>query len=242
MSGIKVLITDQNEALRENLAELLRSRFTVQTSGDGKEALALLDSFSPDILVTDLMLPGIDGFYLLEQASQRPSPPEILVITRHLSGYVQEKVLSFGIHSMLRKPCDLMAAEANVRAIAQRLPVVLREKETAAVSELLLRLGFQTHRAGFNQLLLAVPMFARDTRQPVNKVIYTAIAKEFGLSGPKLVERSIRAVIEDYWKCADAALWVYLFPPESLKGRLAPSNKQFIARVTEYIYREQKIM
>ena len=242
MSGIKVLITDQNEALRENLAELLRSRFTVMTSGDGKEALALLDSFSPDILVTDLILPGIDGLLLLERASQRSSPPEILVISRHLSAYAQEKVLSYGIYSMLRKPCDLMAAEANVRAIAQRLPVSLLEKETAAVSELLLRLGFQTHRDGYKQLLIAIPMFARDSRQPVNKVIYTAIAEDLGLSGPKLVERSIRAVIEDYWSCADAALWTYLFPPESLRGRIAPTNKQFIARVTEYLYREHKTM
>lgn len=242
MSGIKVLITDQNEALRENLAELLRSRFTVMTSGDGKEALELLDSFSPDILVTDLILPGIDGLFLLERASRRTSPPEILVISRHLSAYAQEKVLSYGIYSMLRKPCDLMAAEANVRAIAQRLPVALREKETAVVSELLLRLGFQTHRDGYKQLLFAIPMFARDSRQPVNKVIYTAIAEELGLSGPKLVERSIRSAIEDYWCCADTALWKYLFPPESLRGRIAPTNKQFIARVTEYIYREQKMM
>lgn len=242
MSGIKVLITDQNEALRENLAELLRSRYTVLTTGDGSEALALLESFSPDILVTDLILPGIDGLFLLEQASKRSPAPEILVITRHLSAYAQDKVLSFGIHSMLRKPCDLMAAEANVRAIAQRLPVALREKETAAVSELLLRLGFQTHRDGYNQLLLAIPMFSRDSRQPLNKVIYTSIAEEMGLSGPKPVERSIRAVIEDYWNCADRSLWQYLFPPESLKKRKSPTNKQFIARVTEYVYREKRIM
>jgi two-component system response regulator (stage 0 sporulation protein A) len=187
MSGIKVLITDPNETLRENLAELLRARFTVKTSGDGIEALSLLKEFAPDILVTDLMLPGIDGFYLLEQAYQMDSPPEVVVVTRHLSSYVHEKVLSFGIHSMLRKPYDLMAAEANVRAIAKRVPVSFREKETAAVSELLLQLGFQSHRDGYNQLLLAVPMFAKDTRQPVNKVIYTAIAKEFGLSGHKPV-------------------------------------------------------
>lgn len=242
MSGIKVLITDPNETLRESLAELLRSRFTVQTSGDGNEALSLLQDFGPDILVTDLMLPGIDGFYLLEQAYRMPSPPEIMVVTRHLSSYVQEKVLSFGIHSMLRKPYDLMAAEANVRAIAKRLPVAIREKETAAVSELLLRLGFQSHRAGYEQLLLAVPMFAKDTRQPVNKVIYTAVANQLDLSGPKLVERSIRAVIEDYWQCGNADLWNHLFPPESLRNSKYPTNKHFIARITEYIYREQKMI
>lgn len=241
MHGIKVLIADQNEAFRENLAELLRSRYTVETTGNGKDALSMLDTFAPNILVTDLVLPNIDGFYLLEQVSKRPSPPEILVITRHLNGYVLEKVLSFGIHSMLRKPCDLMAAESNVRAIAQRLPVVLQQKETAAVSELLLRLGIQSHRDGYAQLLLAIPMFARNTKQPINKVVYTDIARQLGFSGSKPVERSIRDVLKDYWMCGDSALWHYLFPPETLKKRKIPSNKQFIARLVEYLYLEQKI-
>lgn len=241
MSAIRVLIADQNEAFRENLAALLQVRFTVYTSGDGKEALGMLEQLRPDILVMDLMLPGIDGFFVLDYASRLPNAPEVLIITRHLSAYVQEKALSAGVHSMLRKPCDLMAAEANVRAIANRLPDAVLQREMAAVSDLLLRLGFQSHRHGYNQLVDIIPRFSRDPGQPVNKVIYSAVAKKFGLSGVKPVERSVRVAIEDYWNHGDTALWNYLFPPESLAGRKAPTSKQFIARITEYLYREQGI-
>lgn len=239
MGSIRILIADQNEAFRENLADMLRIRYTVRTCGDGSEALSLLDSFAPDILVMDLMLPNIDGFYLLQHASDMKSPPEIMVITRYLSVYIQEKILAAGIHSMLRKPCDLLAAESNVRAIAQRLPEAQLHRETAAVTDLLLHLGFQTHLDGYQQLQLAIPMFARDPRQPLNKVIYAAVAKKFGLSGEKPVERSIRAAIDASWGHGDPDLWHRLFPPELRKPGKAPTNKTFISRIVEYLHQKQ---
>lgn len=239
MDSIRILIADYNEAFRENLAELLQSRYTVQTCGDGKEALSLLGSFGPDILVMDLMLPNIDGFYLLEQAAAQTEPPAVYVISGYLAVPVQERLLDLGVYGMLRKPCDLLQAEGNIRAVAQRLPAAVRQRETNAVSELLLRLGFEAHRHGYKQLLLAVPMFARDPKQPLNKVIYTDIAKRFGLSGQKPVERSIRDAIILSYRHGDAALWDYLFPKKTLKNKRAPSNKLFIARVCEYLQREQ---
>lgn len=238
MDTVRILIADYNEAFRENLAELLQSRYTVKTCGDGAVALSLLSDFMPDILVTDLMLPNIDGFYLLEQAGTRPHPAEIYVISGFLAVPVQERLLSLGVYGMLRKPCDLLQAEGNIRALAQRLSNAVQHREMNTVSELLLRLGFQTHMHGYEQLLRAIPMFSRDPRQPLNKVICTAIAKELGLSGQKPVERSIRAAIIQSYRCGDTGLWDHLFPEEALKSRKAPSNKQFVARISEYLQRE----
>lgn len=239
MDSIRILIADYNEAFRENLAEVLESRYTVKTCGDGKEALTLLDSFAPDILVMDLMLPNIDGFYLLEQAALQPTPPAVYVFSGYLAAPVQERLLAMGVYGMLRKPCDLLQAAGNVRAVAQRLPVKVRARETDAVSGLLLRLGFQSHRDGYKQLLFVIPMFVRNPRQPLNKVIYTAAAKEFNLSGEKPVERSIRSAIKCFCDCGDAVLWKYLFPPELRNSRNYPTNKHFIARVSEFLQREQ---
>lgn len=239
MAPIRVMVADQNEAFRENLAELLRVHFTVHTTGDGREALALLDSFVPDILVMDLMLPNIDGFYLLEQVRMRQNPPEVYVISGFLAVAIQERLLTMGVYGMLRKPCDLLQAEGNIRAVAQRLPVRIQQQETNAVAGTLLRLGFQSHWDGYSQLLRIIPMFARNPRQPLNKVIYTAVGKELGLSGEKPVERSVRAAIVQAWGRGDLLLWNHLFPPETAKNNKAPSNKQFIARVCEYLQREQ---
>lgn len=241
MGPIRVLIADQNEVFRENLADLLRSRYTVRTCDDGNDALSLLESFQPHILVMDLILPNIDGFYLLEQAVAMSMPPQIMVITRHLSVYIQDKILAAGIHCMMRKPCDLLAAEANVRAIAQRIPTELRFRENAMVAELLQRLGFPPNLDGYKQLQQAIPLFAKDPRQPLNKVIYCKIAKEFGLSGEKPVERSIRCAIDAAWSHGDIELWNNLFPPTIRKPGKAPSNKVFISRVEEFLYHKYEI-
>lgn len=238
MDTIRILIADYNEAFRENLAELLQSRYSVKTCGDGAEALELLDSFTPDILVMDLMLPNIDGFTLLEQARKRPEPPEVYVFSGYLAVPVQERLLAMGVYGMLRKPCDLLQAVGNIRALAQRVPSAVRTQESKAVSELLLRLGFETHRDGYKQLLMAIPIFARDPKQPVNKVIYREIAKHFDLNGDKPVERSIRDAILLSYHHGDVMLWDHLFPIGTLKNRRAPSNKVFIARICAYLQLE----
>lgn len=238
MDSIRILIADYNEAFRENLAELLGARYTVLTCDDGKALRDLLDSFEPDILVLDMMLPNADVFTLLEQARTREKPLEVYVFSGFLASAVQEWLLSIGIYGMLRKPCDIHQAECNIRALARRLPAAVRQRETDAVSQTLLRLGFSSHLDGYHQLLLAIPMFIRDPKQPLNKVIYTSIAEQCGLSGGKPVERSIREAIAHACGRGDTALWRYLFPPETRGKCSRPSNKVFISRICEYLRRE----
>lgn len=236
MDSIRILVADYNEAFRENLAELLQAHFTVRTCDNGSDAKLLLNSFEPDIFVLDLMLPNADTFALLEDALQRDA--EIYVFSTFISVPVQERLLSMGIYGMLPKTCDIYQAEYNIRAMARRLPAVVRQREMDTVSALLLRLGFKANLGGYQQLQYAVPMFARDQKQPLNKVIYSDIAKRFNLSGQKPVEHAIREAITKSYLLGDAELWNQLFPAESLRGRKAPSNKQFIARICEYLQHE----
>ena len=57
----KVLIADGSEEFRQALADALRGIYHIRTSREGNEALALVMDYEPDILVLDLMLPGLDG-------------------------------------------------------------------------------------------------------------------------------------------------------------------------------------
>lgn len=236
MNSIRILVADYNEAFRENLAELLQAHFTVKTCDNGTDAKKLLCSFEPDIFVLDLMLPRADTFALLENALGQGA--EIYVFSTFISVPVRERLLALGIYGMLPKTCDIYQAEYNIRAMARRLPVLVRQREMDTVSELLLRLGFKANLGGYRQLLYAVPMFGRDPKQPLNKVIYSDIAKRFGLSGHKPVEHSIREAITKSYLLGDRELWHQLFPSETLRGKKAPSNKHFIARICEYLQRE----
>lgn len=236
MDSIRILIADYNEAFRENLSELLQAHFTVKTCDNGIDAQSLLQAWKPDVLVLDLMLPNADVFGLLEDASRRGA--EAYVFSSFISVSVRERLLSMGIYGMLPKTCDIYQAEYNIRAMARRLPAVVRQREMQEVSELLLRLGFKANYDGYQQLLHAIPMFARDPKQPLNKVIYRDIARRFTLSGDKPVEHAIRDAIIKSYRLGDPSLWDLLFPVETLKGKKAPTNKQFIARICEYLQRE----
>ena len=69
MDARKLLIADGNEEFRRALAAELQGAYHVRCCDDGKEALSLLRSFAPDVLVLDLMLPGLDGISLLQSAA-----------------------------------------------------------------------------------------------------------------------------------------------------------------------------
>ena len=237
MKSIRILIADRNEAFRENLAELLGYRYTVLTCDDGPSAKALLRSAEPDILVLDLMLPNSDTLGLAREALSRSV--EVYAFSGFISAQIQEQLLEMGVYGMLRTPCDIYQAETNIRAMAQRMPVTDRRRDEDKISEVLLRLGIDAGWDGYSQLLVAMPIYIRDPKQPLNKVICAAVAKRFGLSGYRPVEYDIRRAITMACDTGDTDLWKELFPPELRNKRNIPSNKQFIARLWEYLQRRR---
>jgi two-component system response regulator HydG len=75
----RVLVVDDEESARSGLASLLRSeRFEVDTAEDGQRGLARIEETAPDVVVTDLHMPRLDGMQLLERA--REANPELVVI------------------------------------------------------------------------------------------------------------------------------------------------------------------
>jgi len=78
----RVLIVDDEEQQRSALASIILARgFAVETAGDGEEALKKLASFSPEVLVTDLMMPRMDGFELLRRKSADGDLTPAIVLT-----------------------------------------------------------------------------------------------------------------------------------------------------------------
>ena len=230
---VRILIADYNESFRENLAELLGANFTVQTCSNGIDAARLLSCFAPDILVLDMMLPNADVFALMEAAISRAA--EVFVFSTYLTVPVRERLLSVGIYGMMSKSGDIYHAECNIRAMARRHPKSQTLRQNHALSSLLIRLGFQTHRDGYQQLLMAIPMHARDRRLPLGKVIYAEIAKTMGLNDPGSVEYSIRDAIRNYCDTGDKALWARLFPDKTRNKNGYPANKTFISRICEHL-------
>jgi PAS domain S-box-containing protein len=84
IAGKRVLVVDDDSPFRRSIVELLSAEgFIVEEAGDGMEALRRIEERSPDLMLLDLLMPGIDGFEVLERLRSNPQAAnlEVLVIT-----------------------------------------------------------------------------------------------------------------------------------------------------------------
>lgn len=231
----KVLIAESSEDLRLILQEELCKKYTVISCGDGQSAMELLRTFSPDILILDLMLPIVDGLSVLEHIA--PDVPPVILCTDKLnSDYTHQAALELGVGYFITKPC-------NPRILFQRLDDMIRKWENPRQDLdnpykntvlLLQKLGIPRHLDGYKQLRAGIPLFAQDPSQRLHKELYPAIAQLCGFDNAQSIEHSMRTAIETGWKLGDRAVWNAYFPDCTEP----PTNKKFIARLAEEISRE----
>jgi CheY-like chemotaxis protein len=118
-SSRRVLIVDDNQDGRESLANLLRELgFVVTTAADGTRALSCAESFQPDVVLLDILMPGINGFQVAERLRQHPQLANILLIS--MSGFPLEtddlRWQRSGFDYHLLKPMDLYVLEPLLRS------------------------------------------------------------------------------------------------------------------------------
>lgn len=90
--ALRVLVADDNRDLADSLAMLLRrDGFAVQVTYGGQEAIDAAMSFHPDVLILDMVMPGIDGIQVANQL--RPLPEFASKLFIALSGYSEQKIL-----------------------------------------------------------------------------------------------------------------------------------------------------
>lgn len=227
----KLLIADVSDEYRQILFDHLSQNFIIKTCKDGVQALELLRVFRPDLLVMDLMLPGLDGISLLQRSRSEGICPATLVFCPYPSDYVTAALHRLEVSYPMSKPCDLQAVVdrlADLAAGLQPEPVQQANVGTA-VSSLLLSLGMRARWSGFQFLQIATPMYMRNPGIAITKELYVAIGKEYNKDALQ-VERCIRSAIDNAWKSRDSQVWQQYF---STAGGCVPrpSNSEFIARL-----------
>lgn len=128
----KILVVDDEISLQEALAYNLKKQgYDVKTIGDGAEAIELAREWSPELIILDVMLPGLDGFEICRILRQEMTTP-ILMLTARDDEIDRVVGLEVGADDYLAKPFSMRELIARVKALLRRVRLI---REEAAISE-----------------------------------------------------------------------------------------------------------
>ncbi|WP_237555205.1 MULTISPECIES: SpoIIE family protein phosphatase [unclassified Streptomyces] len=117
----RVLVADDNADMRDYLRRLLRSRYAVDTVGDGRSALDAARADPPDLIVSDVMMPGMDGLELVAalRADPRTAGVPVLLLSARAGQEASVEGLEAGADDYLVKPFTAGELMARVQANVQ---------------------------------------------------------------------------------------------------------------------------
>ncbi len=144
----KILIVDDEANARSALSEILRDEgYETETAADGFKALGKLGAFAPDLVLTDLKMPGLDGIGLLDEV--RAASPTTVVVVMTAFGTIDSAVdaIKKGAENYLTKPLD----PTTILAVVDRAMEKARLRaETAVLRERLRERNAFEHIVGEN--------------------------------------------------------------------------------------------
>lgn len=134
MNKQKIMVVDDDTNISELISlYLTKECFEVQCVEDGESAISTFKTFKPDLILLDLMLPGMDGYQVCRELRKDSMVPIIMLSAK---GEVFDKVLGLelGADDYMIKPFDTKELVARVKAILRRTAVVKpQEEETSDV-------------------------------------------------------------------------------------------------------------
>ncbi len=126
----RVLIVEDDQATRVGLVELVRTwGFLTASAEDGEEALQQVTAFRPAIVVTDLVMPRMDGLQLLRALREQASDASVVILTAQGTVETAVEAIKVGAYDYLTKPVDPQRLKILLDKIVERLET-LREVKT----------------------------------------------------------------------------------------------------------------
>ena len=179
----------------------------VGNSGNGRVALGEILRLSPDVVLTDIPLPELDGISLLRETRRIPRPPAVIVCTCFYSLASMNCACRYGAAFFMCKPVDLQSlpslilecgkcAERNSSTPKSEERTDAELRRSAAARDLIKRLGLSPRLDGAAYILEAV-LYCRDETllKNLSRGLYTDLARRMNTT-PTRVERSLRSAIQ----------------------------------------------
>ena len=241
-----VLLADANEEFRGLLRNAIErsGEFTVVGSaGDGMEAVRLIGQYRPELVVMDVVLPGLDGLGVLKQLKDRGDAAKVIMLSAFCGDRVVAEAMELGASYFLPKPfetealLDRMHSVFGQPAAPESGSGTLKNMVTSTIHEI----GVPAHIKGYQYLREAIIIAVddMDVINAVTKVLYPEVAKRFATT-PSRVERAIRHAIEVAWDRGDLETLQKYFGYTVSNAKGKPTNSEFIAMIADRLVLEQK--
>src|SRR5437867_3775705 len=221
----RVLVVDDEEAYRFSICKALEAGgYTVEATADSNEALRLQESFDPDVIVTDINMPGTDGIEFIRELRSKPVPPPVIVVTAYHTYDMAIQSLRHGALDYITKPFDIEQLRNAVKRAAERRQLKLenaryqRELEEKnrrlEEAEEMLRnytLELEGRVQQGMQALLETELRYRELFNLANDAIFTVEA-----TGGQILDANLQAVRSTGYEAEDLAnrKMQDLYPPD----------------------------
>ena len=143
MSAAQLLLVDDEPGLREAVKDYLQeSGFSVQVASDARQGWELMQQNTPDLLISDIMMPQVDGYRFLKQVREDPRFKALPVVFLTAKGMTTDRIQGYqaGVDAYLPKPFDPDELVAIVENLLERRAVTTQVKgedgETPDIAEL----------------------------------------------------------------------------------------------------------
>lgn len=117
MDDIKILLVDDEEDFIKTLSERLELRdLASDTAFDGQQALRFVGQQTPDVMILDLKMPGIDGMEVLRRVKDNFPEIQVIIQTGHGNDLDETEARRLGVFDYLKKPVDIELLIDRIRA------------------------------------------------------------------------------------------------------------------------------
>ena len=252
---LSILIADDNKEQINKLKkyfENFEEIKSVDSAVSGEEALKKIEQIQPDIVIMDVILSGLDGYEVIDEAKKKLSGARFIVVSSLSSETFVQKAMNQGVDYYMVKPVSpeiILKRIHDIYSISSDVPAsqtasigttfegkkngnikLLEEK----ITNIFITVGIPAHIKGYYFLREAIKMAIENPEvvNSITKKLYPSIAERFDTSASK-VERAIRHAIEVAWNRGKIENINAVFGVKVYSNNEKPTNGEFIALVAD---------
>ncbi len=243
MLELTVYVVDCDETIRDELVDEISAcnyLRAVGARGDGEKAFIEIMKIKPDVILTDLILPSLDGYGLIERLRKSGIKSRIIAVSSLAGDGFIKRALELGADFYMIKPVSpkrLVEVIIDDCENEKGNKTEIKEKSfEAKIATIFMSVGIPAHIKGYRYLREAVRLAVGDPdiMNSITKELYPTVA-EIHMTSASKVERAIRHAIEVAWNKGKIENLNHLFGIKVYSSEEKPTNGEFIALIADKI-------